>query len=299
MRPPCWSAARRNAAIAVAAVVALAASISARADAAWGNFHDPHPVRILGYSGDAMEPFISRDGRYLLFNNLNDAATNTDLYWAERLDDDTFRYRGPIRGANSAALDGVASMSRNSILYFISPRSYNATASTVYRGHFSAGAATSVQLVSGLSAPTPLRVIFDAEVSADGASLWLTDSTYGFLAPLTADLALARRAGTGFARDPASARLLLAINTPALEYAPDVSADQRELFFTRLDGATPSLYRSQRASATAPFPLARRIAAITGFSEGPSISPDGRSLYFHHKVGATYQIWRVSRTHSS
>lgn len=34
-------------------------------------FGDPKRVEIIGYRGDAMEPFISRDGAYLFFNNLN------------------------------------------------------------------------------------------------------------------------------------------------------------------------------------------------------------------------------------
>ena len=34
-------------------------------------FANPQRVTILGYSGDAMEPSISRDGRYLFFNSLN------------------------------------------------------------------------------------------------------------------------------------------------------------------------------------------------------------------------------------
>lgn len=35
-------------------------------------FADPERVTIQGYDGDAMEPFLSRDGRFLLFNNRND-----------------------------------------------------------------------------------------------------------------------------------------------------------------------------------------------------------------------------------
>jgi hypothetical protein len=86
-------------------------------------FRDPKPVTIRGYSGQAMEPFLTRDGRYLLFNNSNDPATDTDLQYAERVDDGTFDYRGKIRGANSAALDAVPSMDREGNLYFVSTRS--------------------------------------------------------------------------------------------------------------------------------------------------------------------------------
>jgi len=43
-----------------------------------------------------MEPFITRDGRYLLFNNSNDPLVDTNLHYAERIDDLTFAYRGEI-----------------------------------------------------------------------------------------------------------------------------------------------------------------------------------------------------------
>jgi hypothetical protein len=42
------------------------------------------PVRISGYAGSAMEPFLSPDGRYLFFNNENDPNVDTNLYFAER-----------------------------------------------------------------------------------------------------------------------------------------------------------------------------------------------------------------------
>jgi hypothetical protein len=103
-----------------------------------GEFGGPRAVEIVGYHDHAMEPFVSRDGRYLLFNNRNDPSENTDLHWAERIDDLTFRYRGPIDGVNTAALEGVPSLDREGNLYFISPRSYQDTLSTVYRAKFKA-----------------------------------------------------------------------------------------------------------------------------------------------------------------
>lgn len=34
-------------------------------------YADPQPVAIEGYDDHAMEPFLSRDGRHLYFNNSN------------------------------------------------------------------------------------------------------------------------------------------------------------------------------------------------------------------------------------
>jgi len=83
-----------------------------------------------------MEPFLSRDGKYLFFNNSNDPRVNTNLHWATRIDDLTFQYKGEIQGVNTNALEGVPSMDRNSVFYFVSNRSYDQTASTIYRALF-------------------------------------------------------------------------------------------------------------------------------------------------------------------
>ena len=73
-------------------------------------FGAPQRVTIRGYDGDAMEPFITKDGRYLLFNNRNDPRTNTNLHFAARVDDLTFQYRGEIGGVNTPVLEGVPSL---------------------------------------------------------------------------------------------------------------------------------------------------------------------------------------------
>jgi hypothetical protein len=80
-------------------------------------FSPPRRVSIRGYSGDAMEPFLSRDGKYLFFNNLNDPHTNTNVYRAERIDDLTFQFKGEIGGVNTSSLEGVPSMDRHSRFY--------------------------------------------------------------------------------------------------------------------------------------------------------------------------------------
>ena len=66
-------------------------------------------VDIVGYDGDAMEPFIVPKTGDLLFNNRNSPPELTDLHWARRIDDGRFQYVGPVDGANSTALDGVPS----------------------------------------------------------------------------------------------------------------------------------------------------------------------------------------------
>lgn len=254
----------------------------------------------MGYSGHAMEPFIAPDGRILLFNNSNDPKENTDLHWAERVTDLTFRYRGKIEGVNSPALEGVPSLDRDGWLYFVSTRSYEATLSTIYRAKFRNGIATAPELVPGLSPNIPGMVNFDLEISADGT--WLVgvdgDLTGGPI-PRSADMFLARRTGAGFERVSNSQGLLRAINTSVLEYAPAISRDGLELFFTRMTGALfwrkLTIEHAVRATADDPFGPSKTIAAIEGTVEAPSLASDGRTLYYHAKVDDLYRLYAVTR----
>ena len=263
-------------------------------------FGPPQRVMIRGYSGDAMEPFITRDGRYLLFNNRNDPRVDTNLHYAERVNDVTFDYRGELKGANSPALDGVASIDRDGNLFFVSTRSYAQTLSTVYRGRFQGGVVTGVELVQGVSLQRAGMVMFDAEISPGGEVLFVVDGQFaGGPNPKSADIAVAVRDGNVFRRHPASEQFMRNVNTAALEYAPAISADLLELFFTRaasLGGsAAPAIYRSARASRDEPFGVPERVAATAGFVEGPSLSGDGRSLYYHRLEDNRFVIYRVAR----
>ncbi len=276
----------------------LLASCGVGADAPSDLFGDPQPVRLIGYVGDAMEPFLSRDGRWLLFNNLNDPSVDTNLHYAERVDDVTFRYAGELRGANSQALDGVPSLDRDGNLYFVSLRSYDSSASSVYRGRFDRGTVVDIALVQGVSRLQPGIVNFDVEISPDGATMYTVDGRFGAGGLETADLVIARREGTGFVRQPDSAQLLANLNTDALEYAAAVSADGLTLLFTRAQfGPAPSvsIYLSQRAATALPFAAAVRLAALDGLVEAPTFTPDEAAIYYHRKDGERYAIYRAKR----
>jgi hypothetical protein len=256
----------------------------------------PQAVTIRGYSGDAMEPHITRDGRFLLFNNLNQPPTDTNLYYAERVDDLTFQYRGEIAGANTPALEGTPSTDRQGDLYFVSTRSYPQTFSTIYAGKFADGRLSGAALVPGISRRTPGIVNFDVDASPDGATLYFVDSRFGGGGPRWAHLVIAHRRGEGFQRDPESGRLLRTVNAEGLNYAPCISADGLSLYFTRATpgplGAGVSIYLATRPTAGAPFGSPRRLP-IAGFVEGPALSPDQKFLYFHRRDAGHFAVYRV------
>jgi hypothetical protein len=263
-------------------------------------FGAPERVTINGYGSDAMEPFATRDGRFLLFNNSNAQPTDTNLHYAQRIDDLTYDYRGELTGANSLALDAVATVDSAGTLYFVSTRSYPTTLSTIYRGTFVDGVVSAVELVGGVSLLQPGIVNFDVEVSSDGETLLVVDGLFsGGPVPDEGNFVIAEKDGGEFRRLPESATLLGEINTSALEYAAALSANGLELFFTRLDPADlvtgPVIYRAARNSLDEPFVGPHPIPTITGFVEATTLSADERSLYFHGRDGSTFVIFRVAR----
>jgi Tol biopolymer transport system component len=187
-------------------------------------------------------------------------------------------------------------MAKDGTFYFISTRSYDKTASTIYRGHFANGTVSGVELVPGVSREKPGIVEFDAEISADGETLYYIESDFGRSGhPKTAVILYARRQGDRFVRADDAARILGTINTKTLNYAPAISADGLELFFTRVGPDGPAIYAASRAAVGDPFGAAKKIEAIAGFVEGPTISPDGRSLYYHKRDDGRFVLYRVMR----
>jgi hypothetical protein len=155
------------------------ASPAAPLRAAPGEFSNPQRVLIRGYDGDVMEPFISRDGRHLFFNNRNDPPAQTRLFLATPAAGGDFQFAGPVTGSHAGdpALDAVASMDEESHFYFISTRSYPTTHQTVYTGNFANRRLRGVHLVPGdFSASGPGWVTMDAEISADGSWLYFANA---------------------------------------------------------------------------------------------------------------------------
>jgi hypothetical protein len=284
--------------IAVALGIASACGGSSSALGGASSFGSLTPVTLRGYGGEAMEPFVSRDGRFLFYNTRNDGP-DPQLRFAERLDDLTFDDRGEVAGAGSPALEGTPSMDAGGTLYFISTRSYAQDLVTVYRGRFAGTGVSGVAEVTGVSRLQLGWILFDVEVSADGDTLWLAEGHFsGGSAPDSADLVLATRQGSDFARSADGPRILASVNTSALEYAAAIRSDGLELFFTRAEvsgGAEPSLWRAARPTTDAAFGVPEQVTAASGFVEGPTLSPDGHLLYFHRQDGGRYGLWCVRR----
>ena len=139
----------------------------------------------------------------------------------------------------------------------------------------------------------------DGEISPDGQYYYFVNAHFspGSAVPDRSDIGIAEFDSTNtFNRIANNDAIMAAVNTArCLEYAPSISSDGLELFFTRLDlcAVTSEILVSTRASTDDPFGEPARIGAITGFVEAPSLSPDGNTLYYHMNDGGIYTIYRV------
>ena len=267
-------------------------------------FTNPQSVSIEGYGGVAMEPALSPDGQTLFFNDSNAATVDTDLHWATldaaRPGGLHFTYGGQVAAANSNVLDGVPSLDQAGNLYFISTRAYGSThLYTVHRGQYAAGAVSGVEEVPGLESKGVGWLIFDAFISADGTQLWFAEGDFSSGALGAADLGLAVRQPSGaFLRADPSALFREVNILHGAQYAPAVSADGLELFFTRLTGTgtTTAIYRSRRPNTASPWGAPAPIDALVGgVIEAAAPTADGKSLYFHRWTGAGFELARVTR----
>jgi len=253
------------------------------------SFDPPVSVNVSGYTDHLMEPFLSRDGQVMFFNNLNSPEVNTNLHWATRVDDLTFQYQGELTDANTQSLEGVPTMDENGTLYYVSTQSYSETLSSLYTGKFSAGAITNISIVPNVSRNEAGWVNFDVEISADGNNMYYVDGQFDENGgPYQANFVLAIRNNRAFSRIATSDNIFQNINTDNLEYAAAITKDQLEICFTRVSAplapdVEPRLYIAQRVSPNSAFEQPVLLESLTGFVEGATYDSKDEGIYFHRK----------------
>ena len=270
-------------------------------------YSDPQSVTIAGYEGDAMEPFISPDGNYLFFNNSNASGVDTNLYWAERNGPLSFRSLGELPGVNSPFLDAVPSLDTAGHFYFTTLREFDRTRASVYVGDFDSRGVHNVHPVPGHINPIALRTVnMDTGISPDGQTLYISRAVIvpGAPAPASSILTIARLHNGGFELDPKADAILKNVNTGALAYAPCISANGLDLFFTRASRRvntagelepTVRVLVATRPTTDVSFGTPMVLSSLTGFVEAPSVSLDEKELFFHKRVGNRYIIERAVR----
>jgi hypothetical protein len=257
----------------------------------------PERVTVEGYAGELMEPALSPDGQTLFFNNSNAKPELTNLHWAVRVNDLTFRYQGEVGGVNTPSLDAVASVANDATFCFISLREYETNLNTLFCGAYAKGEVASAQSLVSLSKNKHGHLIFDAEITSDGANMIFVDGKFGLIpVPSSAQLRWAVRSGDTWQRQPAHDTWFTKVNAMGRVYAPDLSADGKRLLFTRLKGMFPfyafTMWQASRNSTHEPFGNIREIKSLSGVSEAATFDgPD--HILFHHKDAQGHRLYRM------
>lgn len=269
---------------------------------AYPSFINDREVAITGYSGDAMEPFISGDGQVLFFNSLND-GDSTSLYHATRVSDTAFAFAGEVGGVNGTPphLDAVASLDGGGRFYFVSTRNYPAVFENLQAGDYAAGAVTGVAPVAGdFYVYSPGWLIMDAEIARGGSTLYYCNARFdGGAIPAEARLGVASKQGASFTKLAAGDTVLKNVNdTSYLVYAPASTADGRELYFTRMHKrmASTRICVAVRTDTAGPFSAPRTLEIAGTIVEAPTITSDKRRIYYHKLAGdGKYRIYTMTR----
>jgi len=265
-------------------------------------FTDETKVTINGYYLDAMEPFITKDGSFLFFNSLNDGQ-NTNLYYAAKLDETNFDFKGEITGVNGKPphLDAVASMDENNNFYFLSTRDYPNIIQNYQTGEFNNGNVVNVRPLKGnIYINSPGWIIMDAEINKDGNLLFYSNTHFsGGTIPDESMLGIAEKSDSLFNKISSSGIILKNINdSNYVVYAPSCSSDGKELYFTRFKKGTltTEICVSMRDDIYDIFSEPKRIE-IPGITvEASTITDDGKRIYYHKKLADNmYHIFTTKK----
>lgn len=270
------------------------------------SFSVPRPTEIQGYDDHMMEPCITLDGKYLMFNNSNEPTAKTHIHLCQRLDTNIFKYIGVLQGTVSDSKDMAPTVDNAGNLYYTSLKTYDQDMKSLYVGKLKDEAVTGTQQVAGDISPTVQTWInMDCGVSADGKTLVVSRARFNFGAthPAESDLQIYVKGDNGFALDPRSAEILKAVNSPVLEYAPALSANQLELYFTRAqrDSEGRVLTRimvAKREKVSDPFGAPSALGVIQGFVEAPTLPALNHELFFHKRddEDGKFKIYRCEKT---
>lgn len=270
-------------------------------------FENEQKISINGYSSDAMEPFISKDGNTLFFNNLK-GANGKDIYYAERVNDSTFEFKGEVEGVNTDAVDGNPTMDAQGKFYFISTRDYTASdSSTIFQGNFNNGTVTDLQKVTGtINIPTPSWLNMGVEISADGKTMYTSFAFFelGNNFPSKSEIRMAHFEDGAFNIPNNEASFFSDINAEeTLEYAGEISKDELEMVYTQLIPSQPpvfKLFRTSRNSKDQPFDSPTPILEpfknnVQAFVEGPTLTTNGKIMYYHKLENGVFSIFMLTR----
>lgn len=260
-------------------------------------------VTINGLTFDAMEPFISSDGNTLFFNSLNSGG-NTNLYYATRINDSIFNYVGLVGGTYDSSpshLDAVASLDSSNTFFWVSLRNYPTVFENLKRGIYFSGNVNNISPVYGnFNIYTPGWLIMDAAINPQGNLLYYCNAYFNSCAfgmPCDARLGIAQKVNDSTFNKLINTDALLSNvnNTNYIVYAPQVTTDGLELYFTRILKTTVNseICVSVRSAIVDTFSIPQVIHSNLGFvPEAATITTNKQKIYYHQKNStSTFEIY--------
>jgi hypothetical protein len=263
-------------------------------------------VNINDLSFDAMEPFLSPNGNYLFFNNLNDGI-NTKLYYATKVNDSIFNYEGELIGTNQTTtphLDAVADLDSSGNFYWTSTRNYPTELNNLFQGTFSAGNVSNIGRVQGdFNMNTPGWLVMDHGISLNGQFLYFNNARFddtNCQGPCETQLGIAQKNNDStFSTLPNSTSILQNVNdSNYIYYAPCISSDNLELYYTRyLKGHITSstifeICVAIRSDSSSEFSIPSVLFSetISNLIEAPTLTVEKNIIYYHRKTLDTHKI---------
>ncbi len=270
------------------------------------SFGNEIDVSINGLTFDAMEPFISPDGNYLFFNNINDGV-DTKLFYATKINDSTFTSVVELTGTTQTAeyhLDAVADMDSNGNFYWTSTRDYPEELDNLFYGIFNSGNVSDIERVRGdFNMNIPGWLIMDHGISLDGQFLYFNNARFddqNCIGPCETRLGIAQKVNaTTFNTLPNSTTILQNINDDDyVYYAPCISSDNLELYYTRyLKGPITAstvleVCVAVRKNVVDSFSIPKVLFSetISDLIEAPTLMTDMNIIYYHKKIPGSHKI---------
>ncbi len=270
------------------------------------SFGNEIDVSINGLTFDAMEPFISPDGNYLFFNNINDGV-DTKLFYATKINDSTFTSVVELTGTTQTSefhLDAVADMDSNGNFYWTSTRDYPEELDNLFYGIFNSGNVSDIERVRGdFNMSIPGWLIMDHGISLDGQFLYFNNARFddqNCIGPCETRLGIAQKVNaTTFNTLPNSTTILQNINDDDyVYYAPCISSDNLELYYTRyLKGTITAstvleICVAVRKNVVDSFSIPKVLFSetISDLIEAPTLTTDKNIIYYHKKIPGSHKI---------
>ena len=262
-------------------------------------------VTIKDLSFDAMEPFISPNGKYLFLNNLNDGV-DTKLFYAIKINDSTFNFIGELNGTNQSEqpyLDAVADLDTLNNFYWTSTRDYPTILENLFHGEFDKGNVVNIGRVYGdFNKNIPGWLVMVHGISYDGQFLYynnarFNDSCQGIC---ETEIGIATKTNDStFTKLSNSDSILQNINdTNYIYYAPCISSDNLELYYTRYPRdsiSSSTLFEICVAVRKTPLdtfsmPIVLFSELISKMIEAPTLTHDKQIIYYHKKTSDSHKI---------